>query len=119
MTQAVLSIRPSIIKVEGADFDQVLDCEEIKSIIASLGVGIWLPEFPGAFNIGALRYGKLILWTDGTPDGRHIRDQLYAFFVKLQRPLLEAGRVYEVPEDWTGEVMMVSESGLPMKGPQP
>lgn len=117
LTQAVLPVGPSIIKLGGAELDEVLLCDEIMWIIASLGVGIWLPDFPGTYNLGALRYLKVIIWTDATPDGRYIREQLLALFTQIQLPLLEAGRVYEVPHDWTGEVMMVSEAAIRVKAP--
>lgn len=109
LTQAVLSVAPSIIKVDIAELDEVLLCSDIQWIIATLGVGVWMPGFPESYNLGALRYGKVILWTDETPEGNHLRDQLIAFFVQFQLPLLEAGRVYEVPQGWIGDAMQVSE----------
>lgn len=103
MTQAVLAVRPSMIDVEGARLDEVLDCEDVKSIVASIGVGIWLPDYPGAFHIDGLRYGNVILM----PQSSDLRAKLVAFFLANLRPLVDAGHVYLVADDWKGDVTSV------------
>ena len=100
-TQAVLEIDPSILKVEGAPMDQILDCVELKSIIATLGVGINLGHGYDMLNLEKLRYWKVIVVTEPTKDGRHIRKQVLSFLHQCMNPLVRAGHVFVVPpQDW-------------------
>lgn len=103
MTQAVLALRPTMVDCNNAPLDQVLDCEVVKSIVASLGVGIWFSDYPGVFDLGNLRYGKVILM----PETADLRAKLVAFFLAYLRPLVDAERVYLVADGWTGDITSV------------
>lgn len=109
MTHAVLPISSAILKVIDAPLDVLLDDEQVKQIIATLGVGICLEEDKDAqrnmayFSLDHLRYGRIIVVTDKTTRGRHIREQIVSFMYRFNYPVLAAGHLYIVPpEPWLG-----------------
>ncbi|MBA2465234.1 MAG: DNA topoisomerase (ATP-hydrolyzing) subunit B [Nocardioidaceae bacterium] len=87
--QAILPIRGKILNVEKARIDKVLANNEVQAIISALGTGIH-----EEFDIGRVRYHKIVMMADADVDGHHIRTLLLTLLFRFMKPLIEHGYVY-------------------------
>lgn len=87
--QAILPLRGKPLNVEKKKLEQILQNEEIRTIISALGTGIG-----SEFDIEDLKYHKVIILSDADQDGAHIRAILLTFFFRYMPELVKAGHVY-------------------------
>ena len=87
--QAVLPLRGKVLNSEGMPLAKALANQELKDLVSAIGTGIG-----PSFNLGGLRYGKIILLMYADADGYHISTLLLAFFFRHMPELIRSGHVY-------------------------
>ena len=87
--QSILPLRGKPLNVEKKKLNQILENEEIRTMISAIGAGID-PDF----KMDKVNYHKVIILSDADQDGMHIRCILLTFFFRYMRPLVNAGYVY-------------------------
>ena len=87
--QSILPLRGKPLNVEKKKLNQILENEEIRTMISAIGAGID-PDF----KLDKINYHKVIILSDADQDGMHIRCILLTFFFRYMRPLVNGGHVY-------------------------
>ena len=87
--QSILPLRGKPLNVEKKRLNQILENEEIRTMISAIGAGID-PDF----KLDKINYHKVIILSDADQDGMHIRCILLTFFFRYMRPLVNGGHVY-------------------------
>ena len=88
-TQAILPLRGKIVNALKLTDAKVLGNEEVKNIIAALGMGVG-----NTADLSRLRYHKVIIMSDADVDGSHIRTLLLCLLYRQMFPLVQNGHVY-------------------------
>lgn len=86
--QAVLPIKGKILNVEKCELARILDSDEVKALIAAIGINIQTGD------ISNLRYSKIIISCDADVDGAHISSLLLTLFYRFMKLLLTNGHIY-------------------------
>jgi DNA gyrase subunit B len=99
VSQAVLALTlPASRKVVTTPED-VLDNPLCRPLIGALGVGLCLcvgHECRCGFDLGRLRYGKIIVAADESAGGAFLRTQVLGVLRQFMRPIVVGGYVYTV-----------------------
>ena len=86
--QAILPLKGKPLNAEKKRLDQVLQNDEIRTLISALGCGV------GDIDLKSLKYHKIIILSDADQDGAHIRAILLTFFFRYMKELITNGHIY-------------------------
>jgi DNA gyrase subunit B/topoisomerase-4 subunit B len=88
-TQAILPLRGKVLNTEGLALSKLLENKELADLVTALGCGIGQN-----FEIGRLRYHRVVLLADADSDGHHITTLLLTFIYRHLSELLKQGHVF-------------------------
>ena len=87
--QAILPLRGKVMNTEGLTLAKVLENKELADLVTALGCGMGK-----SFDLGRLRYGKVVILADADSDGHHIATLLLTFLYRHIPHLISNGRVF-------------------------
>jgi len=95
--QAIIPVRGKILNCLKAEYGKILKNDIIVDLIKVLGCGVEAGgrnKEMGTFDLGALRWSKVIICTDADVDGFQIRALILAMLYRLTPALIEQGLCY-------------------------
>ena len=96
--QAVIPVRGKILNCLKAEFDKIFKSEIIVNLLKVMGCGVEVRSKSNknlaTFDLGLLRFNKIIICTDADVDGFQIRTLILAMLYRLTPTLIEKGYVY-------------------------
>jgi DNA gyrase subunit B len=87
--QAILPLRGKVMNTEGMTLAKVLENKELADLVTALGCSMGK-----SFELGRLRYGKVIILADADSDGHHIATLLLTFIYRHLPQLIASGKVF-------------------------
>jgi len=87
--QAILPLRGKVMNTEGMTLAKVLENKELADLVTALGCGVGK-----GFDLGRLRYGRIVILADADSDGHHIATLLLTFFYRHMPQLISNGSVF-------------------------
>jgi DNA gyrase subunit B/topoisomerase-4 subunit B len=88
-TQAILPLRGKVLNTEAVSLSKLLENKELTDLVTALGCGIGKN-----FELGKLRYHRVVLLADADSDGHHITTLLLTFFYRHLTELIRQGHVF-------------------------
>ena len=88
-TQAVLPLRGKVLNTEGMSLGKVMENKELTDLVTALGCGVGQN-----FEIGRLRYERVVLLADADSDGHHITTLLLTFFYRHLPEVIRQGKLF-------------------------
>ncbi|MDR3210281.1 MAG: DNA topoisomerase [Oscillospiraceae bacterium] len=96
--QGIMPVRGKILNCLKADYERIFKSEIITDLLRVLGCGVEIQNKHtrdlSAFDLGALRWKRVIICTDADEDGFHIRTLILTMLYRLVPTLIEQGFVY-------------------------
>lgn len=96
--QAVMPVRGKILNCLKADYDRIFKNDIITDLLKVLGCGVEVrtkaSKDMSAFDLGSLRWNKVVICTDADVDGFQIRTLILTMLYRLTPTLIEEGFVY-------------------------
>lgn len=96
--QAIIPLRGKILNCLKADYEAIFKNDIIVDLIKVLGCGVEIQtrhnKDLSAFDLGSLRWNKIIICTDADVDGFQIRTLILAMLYRLTPTLIDMGRIY-------------------------
>ena len=96
--QAIMPVRGKILNCLKAEYDGIFKNDIIVDLLKVLGCGVEIKSKHNTdlntFDLGNLRWNKIIICTDADVDGFQIRTLILAMFYRLAPTLIQAGKVF-------------------------
>lgn len=96
--QGIMPVRGKILNCLKADYARIFKSEIITDLMKVLGCGVEVKDKHvkdlAAFDVGNLRWNKVIICTDGDVDGFQIRTLILTMLYRLTPTLIREGYVY-------------------------